>query len=252
MSDLSFKDNFSRQSDLYVKYRPQYPSELYSYLQGLTEEHQLAWDCGTGNGQAALGIAKHYARVVATDPSEEQIRNAFPHKNVFYSVKTAEHSGLQDQSVDLITAANALHWFDFERFNKEANRVLKPGGVIAAWGYGNPSHSEEIDRVITHFHDEIIGAYWLPENRLVEKKYSTIPFPYSEITAPLFKIEKDLGFKDLTGLFGTWSAVQRYKDRNGNDPVKKIEEDLKAAWQDLSVQKPFTWNLVLRVGRKII
>jgi SAM-dependent methyltransferase len=246
----SFKDNFSKQSDLYVKYRPHYPESLYEYLQTLTSEHTLVWDCGTGNGQAALGIANYYDKVIATDPSETQIKNAFACRNVIYSVSPAEYSGLENNSVDLITIANALHWFDFELFNKEATRVLKPQGVIAAWGYGNPSHAPELDKIITYFHDEVIGPYWLPENRLVEKNYSTVPFPFAEIRTPAFKIEKSLSFNDLIGLFGTWSAVQRYKDKTGKDPVIQIEEELKKAWKDLSGEKIFTWRLVLKVGRK--
>lgn len=249
MTSPAFKDNFSKQSDLYVKYRPHYPDELYAYLQALTAEHHLAWDCGTGNGQAATGIAKYYDQVVATDPSEAQIKNALGCKNVAYAVGPAERSGLENNSVDLITIANALHWFDFDLFNKEALRVLKPGAVIAAWGYGNPSHSAAIDQVITRFHDEIIGSYWLPENRLVEKNYSTVPFPFEEIQAPVFKIEKMLGFTDLIGLFGTWSAVQHCKDKTGKDPVAQIEEELKKAWKELSEEKRFTWKLALKVGR---
>jgi SAM-dependent methyltransferase len=247
---MLFKDNFSKQSDLYLRYRPHYPDELYQYLASLTTGKKLAWDCGTGNGQAAIGIANYYETVVATDPSEQQITNAIPYENVSYSVSKAEQSPLAENSVDLITVANALHWFEFDKFYTEVNRVLKPGGVLAAWAYGNPSHSDRVDKVITYFHDVVLGDYWLNENRLVEKKYSTVPFPFSELVTPDFKIKRELSRNDLVGLFHTWSAVQRYKDRNGKDPVALIEKDLDTAWDGGPLPKLFTWELVLKAGRK--
>ena len=246
----AFKDNFSKQAELYLKFRPQYPDGLYTYLASLTNEHELVWDCGTGNGQAALGLAGQYAQVVATDPSEEQIRNAFPCKNVRYEVSAAEQSTLPAHSVDLITVANALHWFAFDAFYAEADRVLKPGGILAAWCYVTPSGSPEINSLISYLHDVILGDYWLPENRLVEKKYSTIPFPYTILETPIYTIEKYLSCAELEGLFHTWSAVQRYKDKTGQDPVALIKKDLETAWGNTSDKKMFTWELTLKVGRK--
>lgn len=247
---MIFKDHFSKQSDIYLKYRPHYPEGLYAYLSSLCKHHELAWDCGTGNGQAATGIAGYFKRVIATDPSEQQIKNAAPCKNVEYSVSSAENSMLINESVDLITIANALHWFNLDDFFKEAKRILKPGGILAAWCYGNPASSTKIDSLINTFHDGIIGEYWLPENRLVEKKYSTISFPFKEIKNPGFKIERSMYFDDLVGLLNTWSAVQRYKDKNGKTPLIDFEKELSSFWKDKSAPKTFTWDLTIKICMK--
>lgn len=245
-----FKDNFSKQSDAYLKFRPHYPDDLYKYLSSISPGNELAWDCGTGNGQAATGLSPYFKKVIATDPSAQQIKNAIQRENIVYMISPAESSGLERSAVDLISIANALHWFDLEKFYAEVDRVLKPSGVLAAWCYGNPVQFSHIDPIINYFHDEIIGNYWLAENRLVEKKYSTLAFPYGELDAPNFKIEKALYFADLIGLLNTWSAVQRYKDQNGSSPVDLVEKELSTAWGDKSQSKIFTWQLVLKVRRK--
>ena len=169
----AFKDNFSQQSDIYVKYRPLYPVELYTYLSSLTVDHAVAWDCGTGNGQAAIGLAAFYEQVIATDPSEQQIRNCLPNDKVKYLVEKAENNSIASGSIDLLTIANALLWFDFDIFYREAHRVLKPNGIIAAWAMGVPSISPPVDKIINHFHDHTLNDFWLAENRLVEKGYTT-------------------------------------------------------------------------------
>jgi SAM-dependent methyltransferase len=248
MSMHVFKDNFSKQSDLYVKYRPLYPTELYSFLASLSAEHQLAWDCGTGNGQAAIGLADFYDRVFATDPSAQQISNAFANEKVTYAIEKAEQTSLASNSVDLLTIANALHWFDFDIFYKEAKRVLKKNGIIAAWAYGTPEISAEIDPVVKHFHDHTLGEYWLAENRLVEARYTTIPFPFPEIPAPEFIYEKRATLDEVIGGFNTWSATQRFINTNGFNPTEKLREELKALWPDNS-EKTLTWKLILKVGR---
>ena len=176
--DSSFQDNFSKQSQTYLKYRPTYPVELFTYLSTLTESHDLAWDCGTGNGQAAISLTRFYESVFATDPSEQQIKNALPHSRIIYKVEIAEQSGLKDHSVDLVTIAQAIHWFHFESFYAEVKRVVKPNGIIAAWAYGLPSITLDIDKAIRHFHDNVIGHFWQSGNRMISKKYNTIPFPF--------------------------------------------------------------------------
>lgn len=243
-----FKDNFSKQSDLYVKYRPHYPVELFSFLATLTDEHELAWDCGTGNGQAATGLADFYSTVFATDPSEQQISNAIPHKKVTYAVEKAEQNSLATNSVDLLTMANALHWFDFDVFYKEARRVLKKNGIIAAWAYGLPEIATEIDKIVKHFHDHVVGKFWLAENRLVEKGYTTIPFPFTEIKSPAFAYDKLLTLDELIGYFNTWSATQRFINENNFNPTEKLRQELNTLWSEGS-EKKLTWKLVLKIGR---
>lgn len=244
-----FKDNFSQQSDIYVKYRPQYPVELYTYLSSLTAEHVLVWDCGTGNGQAAIGLATCYDQVIATDPSEQQIRNCLPHDKVKYLVEKAENNSFPTHSADLLTIANALHWFDFDIFYQEAYRVLKPNGVIAAWAMGVPSISPEIDKIIQHFHDHTLNDYWLAENRLVEKGYATIPFPFQLISSPDFFCEKRMNLHDLTGYLNTWSATQRFINQQGFNPTEQVMKELAKVWEDASLEKTLVWKLVLKVGR---
>jgi len=244
----TFKDNFSKQSDIYVKYRPLYPKELYSYLSSLTPQHGIAWDCGTGNEQAAIGLTEFYDQITATDPSEQQIGNALKNKKIKYSVEKAENSSLQTNSIDVITIANALHWFDFKTFYQEVKRVLKANGIIAAWAYGNPEISPEIDLIVNHFHDFILKGYWLAENRLVENEYKTIPFPFEEINSPTFYYKKHMTLNELIGLLNTWSATQRFIDTNGFNPTKQLNHELTRIWNDDS-KKMFSWKLILKVGK---
>jgi SAM-dependent methyltransferase len=245
----SFTDNFSKQSAAYQKYRPTYPTKLFSFLSSLTTEHELAWDCGTGNGQSAIGLADFYKSVYATDPSEQQIKYAMPNPQIVYKVEQAEICGLPDHSADLITIAQALHWFDFDKFYREVKRVLKPDGIIAAWTYGLPLISPEIDKVIRHFHDHVVGEFWQAENRLVEKEYTTIPFPFKSIPAPDFTMKKDLTLLDLLGLITSWSAVQKFKDQKGLDPVAGLKAELSERWRNPENQKTVTWNIILKVGQ---
>lgn len=245
----AFKDNFSAQSDIYVRYRPLYPKELYSFLASLTENHELAWDCGTGNGQAAIGLANFYTAVIATDPSEQQIKNCLPDERVKYVIEKAEKTSLASNSVDLLTIANALHWFDFGAFYKEAVRVLKTNGIIAAWAYGLPTITAGVDEIIKKYHDQTLHDYWLPENRLVEKEYATIPFPFVQISSPEFFCEKTMNLKDLIGYLNTWSGTQRFITANNYNPTRQLEKDLIDIWNDGEADKKIRWKLVLKVGR---
>jgi SAM-dependent methyltransferase len=244
-----FKDNFSKQSDLYVKYRPHYSAELYAYLASLTPAHELVWDCGTGNGQVAIGLVEYYEQVIATDPSGEQIRHCLPHQKVSYRVEKAEASSLATNSADLLTIANALHWFDFDSFYTEARRVLKPNGVIAAWAYGTPSASPEVDQVLLHFHNVTLNDYWQPENRYVEKGYNTIPFPFATISTPEFSCERSMNLYDFIGFLNTWSATQRFISKNQYNPTEQVLDELRPIWKDPLEEKTITWNLVLKAGR---
>ncbi|MCD6017067.1 MAG: methyltransferase protein [Bacteroidetes bacterium] len=245
----SFKDNFSKQADIYIKYRPLYPTAVYSFLSSLTVEHELALDCGTGNGQAAIGLTAFYKKVIATDPSEQQIKNCLPDKNITYLVEKAEQTSLLPNSVDLITIANALHWFDFDIFYEEAKRVLKNNGVIAAWTMSLPSISPEIDPIIRRFHDYTVDAYWQPENRLVEKEYTTIPFPFQIISSPEFYSEKEMDLDELIGYLNTWSATQRFITDRQFNPTEQLKKELMSLWPDSSSKKKLTWRLIVKVGR---
>jgi SAM-dependent methyltransferase len=245
---MQFKDHFSKQAGIYSKYRPGYPEALYSYLASMAHQHELAWDCGTGNGQAAIGLAAYFKKVIATDPSPEQINYAFPKDNVEYRVEKAERTAMLASSADLVTIANALHWFDFDQFYPEVKRVLKPGGIIAAWAYVPPSISPEIDTCIRHFHDVELDNYWIAENRYAEAGYKTIPFPFQEMPAPAFQSKKEMSLFDFREYLCTWSAVQRYINNNGYDPTEALFSKLLPLWGNPSSVKEVSWDLVLKLG----
>jgi SAM-dependent methyltransferase len=244
---MSFSDHFSKQATDYAKYRPGYPQALFDWLETLTPMHQLAWDVGTGSGQAAVELAKFFDQVVATDPSAEQIKNATPHARVSYLVQPAEQSDLAARSVDLVTVAQALHWFDFERFYAEARRVLKPTGIVAAWTYGLNEVTREVDAVVRHFYQDVVGAYWPSERRYIEACYRTIPFPLAEIEVPAIRMETHWTLTDYVGYLHTWSATQRYKQANHRDPVALIADSLAAAWGS-QTHRAVIWPIHVRAG----
>jgi SAM-dependent methyltransferase len=245
----AFKDHFSKQAADYTRYRPGYPPELFAWLAGLTAGHDTAWDCGCGNGQASLGLTPYFQRVLATDPSKQQIDNAHPHERINYSVGTAEESGLEADSIDLVLVAQALHWFDFDRFYAEVRRVIRPGGVLAAVSYGELRVEGAPDTVVAHFYHRIIGPYWPPERKYVDEGYCSIPFPFPRIDAPPFAMQADWNLEQLLGYLGTWSAVKEYKQHNGNDPRELIANDLRNAWGDPDLTRRINWPLTLLVGR---
>jgi SAM-dependent methyltransferase len=253
MSDPSqafhFEDHFSGHSEQYAQHRPKYPDVVYDYLASLAPGHSLAWDCGTGNGQAAVGLANHFDKVYATDASAEQISAAHPHDNVDYHVEPAEHVSLASDSADLVTVAVAVHWFDFDRFYSEVKRVLKPGGILAVWTYNLVEISPEIDEVIWHYYGEIVGKYWPERIRYLEERYETLPFPFKEIAPPGFTMEINWNLIQLAGFLDSWSATQRYKTEHGTHPLEVIWPRLLEAWGDENEPRLIRWPLHFRIGR---
>ena len=249
-ADKTFSgDHFSKQATDYSQYRPHYPVELFKYLSSLTSQHEAAWDCATGNGQAAVVLASLYNSVEATDASERQIEQAIPHEKVRYQVCEATQTPFADNSFDLITVAQALHWFDLEKFYLEVNRVARPDGIFAAWCYGLFSINDDIDPVIHYFYHNTIGPYWPGERQYIDKKYATLPFPFSRITNPGFAITIEWNLQQVLGYMGTWSAVQYYKEQNNHDPVEKLAEQLTAVWGNPEQPRTVTWPIHLHVGK---
>lgn len=244
-----FEDHFSIQSAQYAQYRPKYPDEVYAYLASIAPGHSLAWDCGTGNGQAAIGFAKYFDKVHATDASADQISLAYPHEKVEYRVEPAEHVSLSNSSVDLVTVAVAIHWFNFDEFYREVRRVLKPDGVIAVWTYNALEISPEIDELIHHYYHEIVGEYWPERIRYIEQRYETLPFPFEEIPPPSFAMEISWNLMQLAGFLDSWSATQRYKAQKGQHPLEVIWPKLRAAWGNESEPHLIRWPLYFRIGR---
>lgn len=249
MNQPEFHDHFSGIANEYARYRPRYPSSLFDYLASIVSEHDLAWDCATGNGQAAVALAKHFKQVIATDASTEQITNAEPDSRVQYKIAAAETSGLDADSTDLITVAQALHWLDLPSFYKEAHRVLKPTGILAVWAYGKMKFDiPEIRSVLGHFYYDTIGPYWPPERNHVEEGYLTLEFPFDEIETPVFTIEAAMTLEELIGYIRTWSATQCYQKEQGKDPIPGLAREIELVWDDPELPITVYWPITLRVG----
>lgn len=244
-----FKDYFSKFAQTYARGRLTYPPELFAMLASLTHEHELAWDCGTGNGQAALGLTAYYQKVIATDPSEQQIANCIQHPQITYKVEMAEEPSLSTHSADLLTISAALHWFNFEKFYAQAQRVLKKGGIIAAWTYFFPTISPEIDAIFKDFDENVLGPYWKPETKYIRENYQTLPFPFEELIIPPFFIEREWDLESFTEHAHTWSAVQFYKQTKNEDAVELLLNHLLPVWGDPKEKKKIRWKLSLRVGK---
>ncbi|MEE9303629.1 MAG: class I SAM-dependent methyltransferase [Thiotrichaceae bacterium] len=242
-----FKDHFSSKSADYSQYRPDYPVALFEYLAKITPGHQRVWDCATGSGQAAIALSSHFRKVFATDASKQQIINAQKQPNIHYAVAPAEQSGLDDNSVDLIVVAQALHWFDLNAFTVEVKRVLKADGLLAVWTYNLLEINPHIDQCVNRLYAEVLNGYWPRERALIESGYREINFPFAEIKTPSFKMEMKWSLEQLTGYLRTWSAVKNYLKEHDNDPVDVVEEELVEIWQGESMQ--VEWPLTLRVWR---
>ncbi len=230
-------------------FRPRYPQDLFEYLASVAPSRQLAWDCATGNGQAALGLASVFNRVIATDASEKQIANAQSHEIVDYRVASAENSGIGSDTVDLIMVAQALHWFHLEEFYVEAQRVLKRDGVLAASAYNLLQIDKAIDDVVNRYYHEVVGPFWPPERRLVEQ-FGDLAFPFREIEPPKFEMIAHWNLNHLLGYLRTWSSTQRFIAATGDDPLKQINHDLRSAWSEPGQTRTVIWPLVLRIGYK--
>ncbi len=247
--DTNFKDYFSTHAVAYAKYRPRYPAELFGYLASVAPARSHAWDCATGNGQAAPGLANFFERVTATDASRSQIEQATRHERIAYEVAPAEQSGIESATVDLITVAQAFHWFDFEGFYAEARRVLVAEGVLAVWCYNLLEISPPLDAVISRFYDDTVGEFWPPERRLLAEGYRTINFPFAEFDAPSFHMTESWTLTDLTGYLGTWSATKRFIAARGFDPLESLAAELSPLWGNPDDPKPVRWPLSMRIGR---
>jgi SAM-dependent methyltransferase len=248
---MPFKDHFSKHAHDYAKYRPRYPADLFKYVACVAPDRRRAWDCATGNGQAALGLADFFEHVIATDASEKQIASAVRHKRITYRVVTAEQSELEAASVDLITIAQALHWFDREAFYREAKRVLKPNGVLAAWCYDLLKVSPEIDALLENFYRETIGPYWDFERQLVETGYRTLAFPFVELAPPKFQMKADWSLAHLLGYLRTWSATKSFITARGFDPVTDLGDQLLTFWGEPKAIRTVVWPLNLRTGKTV-
>lgn len=245
----SFADHFSGHAQTYARARPDYPCELFAWLAGQCARRALAWDVGCGNGQASVALAAHFAKVHASDPSATQIAQARVHPRVRYAVEAGEDCTLTDASVDCISVAQALHWFDHPRFYTQVRRVARPGALFAAFGYERSRVSPTIDAVFAHLYSDLLGAYWPPERAHVEARYRSLPFPFTEITPPAFELHAAWTLTQYLDYLRSWSATQRYLQAHGEDPVTLLAADFARAWGEPSSPRTVRWPMILRVGR---
>lgn len=246
-----FPDHFSGHAADYARYRPRYPAALFDFVASLANRHQVAWDCATGNGQAALALADHFTSVIATDASEEQLRHAASHRRIDYRHAAVERSGLDAASVDLVTAATAVHWFDLETYYAEVRRVSRPGAVIALWTYlPHLEVTPVIDRLIDTLALETLASHWAPQVfRYAREGYTALPFPFQELSAPDFGCTATWEADDLCQYLRTWSAVRAYRRATLRDPIADLTPEIHAHWGDPAKAREVKFPLHLRVGR---
>ncbi|GAB3645833.1 class I SAM-dependent methyltransferase [Echinicola sediminis] len=242
------KDNFSGHAKDYSLFRPRYPRELFDFLFSLVPQKEAAWDCATGNGQVAEVLSNVFGRVEATDISKEQLEQAPKSRNINYSIQAAEKTAFSSESFDLITVAQAVHWFDFEPFFKEVNRTLKPSGIIALIGYGLVE-VEGLKELIHYFYQEVVGPYWDPERRYIEEQYQAIPFDFEEVVPPKISLKSHWSIDQLLGYLNTWSAVKHYEKAKGKNPLDLVKQEFVHGWGS-EPSKAVEFPLILKVGRK--
>ena len=246
---MNFEDHFSEFAETYSKYRPSYPSELFEYLSGICNDHKQAWDCGTGNGQAARSLADYFDNVLATDASKDQLEDALKHPRINYRVELAEKVSLGDSSADLVTVAAAVHWFNFEKFYAEVKRVLKPGGIISVWGYHLFKINPSIDILLDKYYSEILRDYWPEQFRYVDTRYGDLPFPFDELTPPEFKMITEWDLDQVAGFLSSWSGTKIYLQKTGRHALSEVWDDLTKAWGNEKVKQKINWPLYMRVGK---
>jgi ubiquinone/menaquinone biosynthesis C-methylase UbiE len=243
------KDLFSNQSDLYAKYRPTYPRELFEYIVSFVKEKNIAWDCATGNGQSAVVLADHFKKVIATDISAAQIEKAVKKENIEYSVCSAESTPFADNTFDLVTVAQAYHWIKWAAFKKEVTRVCKPNAIIAIWAYYDRiTDDEKIDKVVHDFYENVTKPYWDYERKFVEQKYSTVEFDYELLPVKEFETILHWQREDLLGYVSSWSAIQKYIKTNGHSPVSILEKEINKLWPEDETKK-VVFPIYLKLGR---
>lgn len=245
------KDLFSARANEYAKFRPSYPQALIDYIVSFCNEKETAWDCATGNGQAAVLLSPYFKKVFATDISKTQIKNAAAKDNIEYSISPAENTLFDNNSFDLITVAQAYHWINPGHFRKEVMRVAKPGCVIAVWMYNLLSTGDEAtDNLLYDFYKNIVGPYWDAERKYVESNYTAVDFEYELLPVKAFEIKAEWTRDHFLGYLTSWSATKNFEKEHQYSPLDKIETPLKALWKAGEV-KQVCFPVVLKMGRVV-
>lgn len=246
---MSRNDHFSNFAATYSAYRPTYPSELFDDLAALTPSSEHAWDCATGTGQAALSLANHFDQVTATDVGAGMITHATPHPKITYTVGNAEAPDLANASIDLITVAMALHWFKRDLFWISCQRVLKPDGVLAYWGYGLPEIDPAIDAVTQNYHDEKVGRFWPPDRAPLMNMYRKIDPPADRLLEQDYTMEAEWELENLVGMLDSWSTTHRAWEETKHDPIPAVAALLSVIWGDRKTKRTVRWPLKLHAFR---
>lgn len=249
-TDSRFEDHFSAHAAAYARFRPRYPKSLYAYLAAQCDHRRLAWDCATGSGQAAVALRRHFDVVVASDASLDQLSRAERRRRVVYVRSLAEHAPLGTKTVDLVTVAEAVHWFELEAFYREISRVLRDDGALAVWGYHMVEISPPIDVCLERFNRQRLRPYWPDGLRLLEEHYSELPFPFEEIETPRFTMQSNWNLSALIGFISTWSGVRALSRDQGWGALEGFLQELSAAWGDPERQRRCRWRLFMRLGRR--
>lgn len=246
---MGFQDHFSSQAGSYAKARPSYPEALFEALAALSPRRERAWDAGSGNGQAAVALAALFEQVVASEPSAAQLAQAVAHPRVAYHQAAETASFLEDASVDLLTVAQAAHWFDLDAYYAEVRRVARPNAVVALWTYALCAITPEIDAKVFHFYDAVVGPYWPPERAHCMDGYRSLAFPFPELPFPALAMELEWTLDAFVDYVATWSAVARYRQREGRDPMPELRAELTSSWGDPAQSRRVSWPLSGRIGR---
>ena len=247
---MEYHKLISDKSYRYDSSRPTYPIELNDYLAKITPSNELVWDCACGNGQAAIDLADRFESVYASDISKQQIENAKQHQDIKYAVAPSERCALDNESCDLISVAQALHWFDFNAFWPEALRVLKPGGIFSAWGYNWPILEKELDSIFKTDILNVVEPYWAPHNKLIWEHYKSVDFPFEEIKAPKPIMETHWNLDEFFNFIHTFSATRRCIDDIGYEFFEQAYTKTQEIWGKPEVRKRITFDFVLYVGKK--
>ncbi len=242
------KDLFSAHSMSYAQYRPHYPAALFAYLASLTHAHDRAWDCACGNGQAAIMLAEHYVHVFATDISAQQIEHAEQHQKIKYYVASAYNSQLPNNSIDLVTVAQAFHWFDASLFAREVKRVAKANAVLAIWCYDLLTITDALDQAINFLYHDVLGPYWDPERKMVETNYEGVSLPFDALPCPDFVMSLDWSLEHLIGYIKTWSALQKYLAHNDSEHITECLQKVAAAFGDKKTRH-IEWHIQPKIWR---
>lgn len=235
-----------------------------SLFQGLAEHVPstgLAWDVACGTGQATSALALLFDKVIGTDLSQSQLENAVQRDNILYVQCSSEAEprllgeklGILPASVDLITVAQALHWFDLEKFYANAKHFLKPNGILSVWGYTWPIfiESPKLTELMEEVATVVLGPYWDPKHRLVEDRYRNISFPFSQtvraINAPFDHMDVQWSITDMLGYIASWSAYQTAVKQTGADPLLSIRDRLVSVWGEVP-SYPVRFNVYMLAG----